>query len=229
MTVETEAGLSLKISPKLVVLSGSDGVGQDTILEAAHLDPEKISVVDLAPTKGINPDQEVVAQKLKPGHDLTFAIGYAIGWSQVKKDLSLGKIVIAKKPLHFLTHTLTREDPLSRRVQYLERWVERGKATQGLWPTVWIEVEASENDIVANLKSRELAGKLTSYDPSPDKIDKVRARIDAEKTMLQFVERVSDQLGGRVVRLQNQRIEDPDSRSAAIQVLAGKLNQEIPA
>lgn len=220
----------LTVYPRLVVLSGSDGVGQDTALNYAlkQIDQSRIIAVDLAPTKGINPEQEAIAKRLRAGADFKFAIGYSLPREQIKQNLSEGKIIIAKKPLHFLTHLLTRESSRSSKVKYLERWIARGKATLGCWPSVWLEVEATESDIIANLAARERAGQLTEYDPKPDDLEKVKSRIQAERTMLGLVEEISTQLGTRVVRIHNQRVDDPVAREVALQKLGHELVRHLP-
>lgn len=234
MPVELEVkNPPLTVYPKLVVLSGSDGAGKDTILDYAlrQIDQSRLVVVDLAPTKGINPEQEAIAKKLREGReveDLKFAIGYALPWERIKEDLREGKIVVAKKPLHFLTHLLTREPAQSSKAKYLERWVARGKATLGCWPSVWIEVEAEESDVIANLIARERAGQLTEYDPKPDDLEKVRARVQAEKTMLSFAEEISTPLGTKVIKIRNPHVDNPATRKIALQKLGNELISQLP-
>lgn len=223
----------LTVYPKLVVLSGSDGAGQDTILDHAlkQIGQGRLVVADLAPTKGINPEQEEILKKIREGRefeDFKFAIGYSLPWERVRENLSRGRIVVAKKPLHWLTHLLTRESDQSLKVEYLKRWIARGKATSGCWPSVWIEIEADEPDIIANLKAREKAGQLTEYDPNPDDLEKVRARVQAEKTMLGFAKEISTPLGTRVIKIRNPHIDNSSTREVALQKLGNELISQLP-
>ena len=52
-------------------------------------------------------------------------------------------------------------------VGYFERLIASGKATNELWPAVWIEITATPEDIVENLKDREAAKLNTVNDPFP--------------------------------------------------------------
>jgi len=120
-------------------------------------------------------------------------------------------------------HALRTDSP---HVSLLKKMIASGVATNGLWPAVWLEITAKAEDIVENLKGREIEGVNTSSDPAAE-LEQVERYLCAQHQVLEFVKQVPATGNVRFVEISNPRV-DPRDMDSALKVLALQVIQNLP-
>lgn len=218
--------IGLIAHPNLVAYGGPDGVGKDFILKRAlaKLGRGKVTVVDPDPLKKLYPGQEAIARRIdaRPTSYM-FARGYSLALPVIEQALNSGEVVLVKRPFNFLMHAYRTNSP---HAFYLEKVIASGLATNRLWPTVWMEITGTAEDIVENLKGREAEGVNTSSDPTPN-LEQVGRYLRAQQQALDFVKQV--QVAGDIqfVEIPNPRVKQ-EEMDRALQSLALQVIKYLP-
>jgi len=224
-----QGGVGLTVNTKLVSYNGPDGVGKDAILEKVirKLGQNAVTVIDPDPIKEQFPGQKEIKAKIqaKPS-EYRYSFGYWLALPNTEQALNSGEIVIVKRPFNFLMHAIRLQQ--SKGVGYLESKIASGRATNGLWPAVWIEITASKEDIIENLRRRATEGKNTSSDPEPEN-EQVEKYLKAQMQVLEFVRSVSAKGNVKYVEISNPRIENLEEREKSLQQLADLVIKSLPS
>ena len=228
-SIEKERPL-LTAESRLITIDGVDGLGKSTIAQKLakklreRFGEDKVILVNATNLSGSPKREKLKAiteqENVTPSRlEIIYIAAVNRAYEEVIiPALKEGKIVLSdRSEVDLLRYAIWRDDKES--IEKRRRYIQDGTVTHRLWAGNRIFLEASLNDIWANLDSRK---HKSQWDPSsPKEVEKnAKAQGEAEKQ----IESMPHQGEIKIIRETVLRVEDETKREKYIDVLGDRLS-----